>query len=287
MTKRVIKKEIAPARTELTISNQEFKRVLNERMKVGEEILNRQVVSNDDLELMKSDSQDWAEYNAEFLKQCFNNPFNEYRKEYQNSVTNWDGFLTGERKPPLEQQRTVLKNQLSKLNNLITQSELFKSSAISVNLETSKVALNMDEVFIVHGHDDLAKTKTARFIERLGFKPIILHEQASSGNTIIEKIEEHSNVGFGIVLYTPCDLGGKTEDNLKARARQNVVFEHGYLIGKIGRKNVCALVKGNIETPNDISGVVYVNMDDADAWHMQIAKELKSSGYNVDMNILF
>lgn len=144
------------------------------------------------------------------------------------------------------------------------------------------------EVFIVHGHDNEAKIETARFIESLGLKPIILHEQVSSGKTIIEKIEEYSNVGFGIVLYTPCDLGSKKvePDNLKSRARQNVVFEHGYLIGKIGRANVCALVKGDVETPNDISGVVYVSMDNNKGWQIQVAKEMKNSGYPIDLNKL-
>jgi predicted nucleotide-binding protein len=132
----------------------------------------------------------------------------------------------------------------------------------------------------------LAKTEVARFLERLHLKAIILHEQASAGNTIIEKIERHTNVGFGIVLYTPCDIGAKAEDNpnLQNRARQNVVFEHGYLIGKIGRNRVCALVKGKIETPNDISGVVYVTMDGE--WKWKIAKELKESGYSIDMNLI-
>lgn len=160
-----------------------------------------------------------------------------------------------------------------------------KSSSAATGIQNS--ATDKHNVFIVHGHDDLAKVSVARYIEKLGFKPIILNEQASSGRTIIEKIEEYSNVGYGIVLYTPCDLGGKTDKTLQARARQNVVFEHGYLIGKIGRDNVCALVKGDIETPNDISGVVYVNMDDSNAWHIQIAKELKNSGYHVDMNLVF
>lgn len=152
-------------------------------------------------------------------------------------------------------------------------------------IKETKTDMDKTQVFIVHGHDDLAKIEVARFIEKLGFKPIILHEQASSGKTIIEKIEEYSNVGFGVVLYTPCDEGSKKgAGSLRDRARQNVVFEHGYLIGKIGRPNVCALVKGDIETPNDISGVVYISMDKD--WHFKLGKELRNSGYEVDMNKL-
>lgn len=147
-----------------------------------------------------------------------------------------------------------------------------------------KAPMDKSKVFIVHGHDGEAKQAVARFVENLGLKAIILHEQASSGKTIIEKIEEYTDVGFGIVLYTPCDLGASQEkkDELKARARQNVVFEHGYLIGKIGRKNVCALVKGDIEKPNDISGVVYINMDESEAWKYQVAKEMKACGYKFE-----
>lgn len=145
--------------------------------------------------------------------------------------------------------------------------------------------LNSNDIFIVHGRDELAKISVARFIEKMDFSAIILHEQASAGQTIIEKIEEHTNVGFAIVLYTPCDVGGISSDNeLKARARQNVVFEHGYLIGKLGRQKVCALVKDEIEIPNDISGVVYIPFDDGGAWHLALAKEMRRAGLTVDMN---
>lgn len=140
------------------------------------------------------------------------------------------------------------------------------------------------KVFIVHGRDDLAKTDVARFVERLGFEAIILHEQANSGQTIIEKIEAHTNVGFAVVLYTPCDIGGFANEHQRSRARQNVVFEHGYLIGKLGRHNVSALVKGDVEIPNDISGVVYVPLDHHGAWRVALAKELRTAGYSVDMN---
>lgn len=150
------------------------------------------------------------------------------------------------------------------------------------------VKLDKRKVFIVHGHDNEAKIEVARFVERLGLEAIILHEQVSEGMTIIEKIDKYSNVGFAIVLYTPCDIGyPKDNDSFKKfRARQNVVFEHGYLISKIGRNNVCALVKQDVEIPNDMSGVVYITMDKHYGWKLPLAKEMKSSGYDIDFNLV-
>ncbi|MCL1123320.1 TIR domain-containing protein [Shewanella surugensis] len=146
-----------------------------------------------------------------------------------------------------------------------------------------------DKVFIVHGHNSDAKEKTARFVEKLGFEAIILHEQASKSRTIIEKIEDYSNeTDFAIVLYTPDDVGNvKTEvelGQLNTRARQNVVFEHGFLIGKLGRENVVPLVSGKVELPSDISGMVYISDQD---WQIDIAKEMSAVGYKIDFNKLF
>ncbi len=140
------------------------------------------------------------------------------------------------------------------------------------------------KVFIVHGRDNEAKEEVSRYIESLDIDVIILHEQASSGRTIIEKIEHYSNdIDFALVLYTACDLGKGVNEtvHLKNRARQNVVFEHGYLMAKLGRKNVCALVKGEIETPNDIAGVVYVDLDTFGAWKPELNKELIACGYKI------
>jgi predicted nucleotide-binding protein len=148
------------------------------------------------------------------------------------------------------------------------------------------VARNKRKVFIVHGRDNEAKQEVSRFIEKIGLEAIILHEQASSGMTIIEKIEHYSNdADFALVLYTGCDHGrGVHESNMppKNRARQNVVFEHGYLMAKLGRENVCSLAKGDIETPNDISGVVYVTLDEYGAWKSEVSKELKTCGYAIN-----
>ncbi len=141
---------------------------------------------------------------------------------------------------------------------------------------------NASQVFIVHGHDEITKLEMKDFVAELGLEPIILHMQASSSRTIIEKIEYYSNVGFGIILYTPCDIGVKAGQlNSRYRARQNVVFEHGFLIGKLGRPRIAAFVKGDVETPNDISGMVYISMDEQGAWKQELIKDLRAAGYQV------
>lgn len=145
----------------------------------------------------------------------------------------------------------------------------------------SLIEIDKTKIFIVHGHDNGLKQEVARFIEKLGLTPIILHEQPNAGKTIIEKIESFTDVGFGIVLYTECDQGAKKGEDLKARARQNVVFEHGFLIAKLGRENVSHLATPNIEMPNDISGTIYV---DNNNWKQDIFKELKYAGYDIDAN---
>ncbi len=199
-------------------------------------------------------------------------------------------------------QAAFALRQLSTLDgghggNQVVKTHLHNMKVVYENILNSNIGEKMQahetlasskskKVFIVHGHDELSKINVARFLEKVGLEPIILHEQASSSKTIIEKIEAYSDVGFAVVIYSPCDVGGKasTEPCLKPRARQNVVFEHGYFIGHLGRPNVCALVKGdNLDTPNDISGVVYAALDDRGAWKMDLAKELIQAGYVVDL----
>jgi predicted nucleotide-binding protein len=144
---------------------------------------------------------------------------------------------------------------------------------------------NSRKVFVVHGHDQWAREAVARFLERLDLLPIILNEQTSQGQTIIEKIETYGgSVGFAVVVLTPDDIGGKSRDLLLPRARQNVILELGYFIGKLGRGRVCALKKAEIEVPSDYDGVVYTPMDDEGAWKARLAGELHAAGIAVDLN---
>jgi len=142
------------------------------------------------------------------------------------------------------------------------------------------------KVFIVHGHDDLLKESAARLVEKIGLEAVILHEQANEGLTIIQKLEKQADVGYAIILYTPCDEGRKKgSENSKPRARQNVVFEHGLFMGKLGSERVCALRKSEVEMPSDAQGILYIEVKEgSNDWMYQVAKELKKAGYDVDLN---
>lgn len=141
------------------------------------------------------------------------------------------------------------------------------------------------EVFIVHGHETGARESLARFLMTLGLIPIILHEQASKGRTVIEKVEAHGDVGFAVVLLTPDDEGKvRGASVLEPRARQNVLLELGYFLGRLGRPRVCALKMGAVEIPSDFAGVVWQEMDPSGGWKLGLARELKAAGYSIDMN---
>jgi predicted nucleotide-binding protein len=148
-------------------------------------------------------------------------------------------------------------------------------------------AIDSRKVFVVHGHDNEAKETTARFLEKLGLQPIILHEQASSGRTIIEKFEMYSgDIAFAVVLLTPDDVGASAakQEKLNPRARQNVIMELGYFMGRLSRVRVCALHKGGVELPSDYQGVLYIEMDPAGAWKTKLAQEFVQAKLPIDLN---
>lgn len=179
--------------------------------------------------------------------------------------------------------------QIGYLEGLAALAEESGNSQILAKSERPLPLVEGRQVFIVHGHDEAAKESVARFIEKVGLKPVILHEQPNGGRTIIEKFETYSKEAvFAVVLLTPDDLACEAAaspdlSQLKPRARQNVIMELGYFIGRLGRTRVCALHKGNVELPSDYQGVLYVPMDSGGAWKTKLAQEFNQSKISFDL----
>ena len=144
--------------------------------------------------------------------------------------------------------------------------------------EQSKV--DSKKVFVVYGHDRLMKLEVENFL-RSKFKldVVALDEEPNSGRTIIEKFEHYSKeCAFAVILMSPdddVDVNGQ----IYKRARQNVVLELGYFMAKLGRDKVCVLVRGDIEKPSDISGILHLSYDGE--WKIDLLTELKNAGIEV------
>jgi len=162
-------------------------------------------------------------------------------------------------------------------------SDSMKPQVVGEEIKTKTHKEMSNLVFIVHGHDNEAKESVARFVSKLGLEPIILHERPNSGKTIIEKLESNvEKVAFAIVLLTPDDKGASIDTNqLKYRARQNVIYELGFFNAKLGRDKVCVLKKGDIEVLSDYLGVAYVDMDSNGGWKNQLTREIIEAGLPV------
>ena len=146
-------------------------------------------------------------------------------------------------------------------------------------------AIDLTRVFIVHGHDDASREMVARFITKLGLQPVILHEQANRGMSVLDKLIANANVGYAIVLLTPDDLGrAEPDSDEEPRARQNVILELGYFLAKLGRERVFALRKEQVEIPSDYMGVIYGKLDEGEAWRQELVREMRAVGYEIDWN---
>jgi predicted nucleotide-binding protein len=257
---------------------------INERIVKGQAIREREVRTEEALVEFEKDHRTWTAYNSELLARLFTT--NKYQEEYT-----WWGVGSVRMRPPspeerLEDVRKDIAEKVQRLESIRERLELIPLSAGALRTSAPTARVHTNRAFVVHGHDDAARETVARFLEKLGVEAIVLHEQATQGRTLVEKLEHYANVDFAVVLLTPDDVGAEAAnaDQLNPRARQNVVLELGFFVGRLGRSHVCAIHKGPLELPSDYLGVGYVPLDSGGGWRLQLAKELRSAGFEVDMN---
>lgn len=161
----------------------------------------------------------------------------------------------------------------------------------STKSASQSVALS-NKVFVVHGHDQALKTDVERFIHQIGLEPVVLHRQPDKGQTIIEKFEENSDVGYAFILLTPDEIAYTVDQDNRAetarkkelRARPNVIFEFGFFVGKLGRKRVCCIYKEGVVWPSDLTGLIYKKVSDSiEPQAYSIIQELKAAGYKIQI----
>ena len=239
--------------------------------------------------------QQWKDYTAEIFKQAFDIPNNEYHSGYVRRGQAM--FFTGH-DDWMKIYHDEINDKVSYIETFIQKIPLLPSAVeYETPVKEKLEKVDKKKVFIVHGHTDALKIEVARTIEQMGLKAIILQEQEDFGDTIIQKFENNaSDIGFAIVLLMGDDLGVSKKDlerenkekgfkaEYNARARQNVIFEMGYFIGKLDRAHVVELLETGVEKPGDLDGTLYIPVDSEGMWKVKLAKRLKSVGYSVNLD---
>lgn len=303
MAKKKQEDNTLPVASTLVRSREEVKGLLEKQIQAAEPILSMQVskIAKTDYDLLgmprsrgfKYDKaqQDeflrqydaWDNMCREILIRSFEHPNNKDLAEYdRNSLR----YVISD---VVEENKTSIRDKIAYLQGFIQRLNLIPCKVASQeNMAENPIKKVSKNVFIVHGHDSNTRNEAELLVKQLGFEPVILFKKPNMGDTILEKLlRESSEAAFAIVLYTRCDEGKAVEEaDLKPRARQNVVFEHGLMCGLLGRKNVVALVEEGVEIPGDLSGIVYITLDSAKRWQFDVAREMKAFGLAVDLNKL-
>jgi predicted nucleotide-binding protein len=280
---------------ELAVSLAVAQNDISQQIFVGNQLKERTVNDEPQLEELKSDVKKWVNYCITLINNKLFKNGEGLSAKIKSTSNRVIGVIYGQ-----ESTRYEAEFQYQRINRCLTELESIyqtlefyvvpdgQTQMTQVEVD-GKIPESKSKVFIVHGHDDGLRETVARFLETLGLKAIILHEQANAGNTIMEKIEKHSDVHYAVVLLTGDDKGGMNNEDdaiLKLRARQNVIFEFGYFIGKLSRENVCALYKSGVELPSDLYGILYLPLEN-EAWKNKLIQELKKAGLDVNVEGLF
>ena len=212
------------------------------------------------------------DFKFHLIQQISQDPYSDFIQRTQRAY----GFLDS------------LKSSLQENPDLFFEIAPNDKKVSSVSSELLQIAKK--KVFVVHGHDHETKNELEIFLKEIGLEPIVLHRKPDEGRTIIEKFEEYSDVGFAIIILTPDDVFYTFNEDKKdfelseKRARQNVIFEWGFFVGKLGRHRVCCLHKKSVDLPSDIHGVLYKPFEKSlDEIKFPLVKELKAAGYEVEL----
>ncbi len=272
----------------LLVNREEAKKRIEEQIEKGKRLCEQKINSEKELEQAIKDCQKWSKSNEDILLKLFGpSPIEKKYKAFSYYTTiNLDTSKPSRTKEAMNQFLMNVDSYGVWIGSYIDHLMVIQNQ-LEIHNEPSNALPRTfgNKVFIVHGHDEAAKHKIARFVEGLGLTVTVLDEQASRGQTIIDKFKEHADeAGFAVVLLTADDVGAPrdTTDELKPRARQNVIMELGYFLCRLGRERVCILYETDVELPSDIRGLLYIIMDNAGGWKLKVGKEMKIAGLPIN-----
>jgi hypothetical protein len=104
---------------------------------------------------------------------------------------------------------------------------------------------------------------------------------------ILVILGDTSHIILQIIIYGWNDFinntGSVPLNTLEPRARQNVILETGMLLSSLRRSRIAIVVKGHVEIPSDLQGIIRFGYND----HVKeiipkLCQRLKEAGFNLE-----
>ncbi len=225
----------------------------------------------------------------------------ERRKNFEITLTMLESCVEQLNPKPSKSEATSKdgSQELEKGQNIFVEPPVHEGKedlAVEIEKEITKTEIitkaeNMEKsgsrkVVIINGHDEGKRMAVVNFIKNLDLEPVISHEQPGQGINLIKKFEQDPDVAFAITFLTADEYGyprGKPEHS-KPRSKQNVIFELGYLIGRLKQNLVCALYEEGLDLPSEYQSGVFIPYDEGGLWKLLIARNMKIANVDVDLN---
>jgi predicted nucleotide-binding protein len=268
-----MKKKVRENLMKMKVSYQEAESILQQRIDLGKKMLQSSINSLNSLKLAEKRYNIWNSENFEILKKIFCHP--NIALDYTATQWSISSILISDYN---------LTNRINKIkSNIETKLQKLESIKSSIEWEIQDNIVN-SRIFFVHGTDCANSAMVLNFIRSLNITPIIMHDLAAAGKTIVEEIQNRNDVHYAVCLLTPDELGGKDAENMNFRADQKVILELGIFIGLLGRENVSNLYIESVELPQDYHEFQHIRIDDSENWKDKLIEELKTAGLKMTVS---
>lgn len=168
----------------------------------------------------------------------------------------------------------------------------FKSITEEMMMSSAKNTQNSQQVLVVPSLNTEMNANIVSTLNKLGFTTVVFDSQdKEASRKLVENFDQYKDAALGVVVLADDEVGTlrlEYPKNVKMRARPQVVFLGGFLLGKLGASKVIFLYvpRQNFEFPFEMDEFFSLGYDEKNRWHFDFLKELKSRGFAVDANQL-
>jgi predicted nucleotide-binding protein len=190
----------------------------------------------------------------------------------------------------------LASSELAQQADVTVPAEHVQTSTPAEHVQTStpEPTRTARKVLLAHGRDERWKQAVEHLLEQAGTHELtILDERPEERARLFERDEEQQPAAtrYAIVLLTADDIGAQRLDSTEEpyftpRARQEVVFEMGFLVAALSPGRVCVLYEEGVELPCELDGISHVRLDLAGTWQPKLLMKLRRAGFDYDMNRL-